>query len=40
MLKTNPVVKELLAGREVPPTFGAREISADPVWERGFFRPG
>jgi acetyltransferase-like isoleucine patch superfamily enzyme len=33
---TNPVVKEILAGREVPPTFGAREISVDPVWERGF----
>ena len=33
---TNPLVKELLAGREVPPTFGAKEVSADPVWERGF----
>jgi acetyltransferase-like isoleucine patch superfamily enzyme len=33
---TNPLVKDLLAGREVPPTFGAKEVSADPVWERGF----
>jgi acetyltransferase-like isoleucine patch superfamily enzyme len=33
---TNPVAKPLLVAREVPPTFGAREVSADPVWERGF----
>jgi acetyltransferase-like isoleucine patch superfamily enzyme len=33
---TNPLVKQVLAGREVLPTFGAKEVSADPVWERGF----
>jgi acetyltransferase-like isoleucine patch superfamily enzyme len=33
---TNPVAKPLLVGREVPPTFGAKEVSADPAWERGF----
>ena len=33
---TNPVAKPLLAGREVPSTFGAKEVSADPAWERGF----
>jgi acetyltransferase-like isoleucine patch superfamily enzyme len=26
----------LLTGREVPPTFGAKQVSADPVWEREF----
>lgn len=35
MLK-NPLVKQLLAGREVLPTFGVKEVSADPLWERGF----
>ena len=29
-------MKDLLAGREVPPTFGAKEVSADPAWEREF----
>lgn len=33
---TNSVVKDVLAGREVPPTFGAKEASPDPVWEREF----
>jgi acetyltransferase-like isoleucine patch superfamily enzyme len=33
---TNSIVKDLLAGREVPPTFGAKEVSADPSWEREF----
>jgi acetyltransferase-like isoleucine patch superfamily enzyme len=33
---TNPVVNDLLAGREVPPTFGAKQVSADPAWEREF----
>lgn len=36
MMLNNPVAKALLAGREVPPTFGAKEVSADPVWEREF----
>ena len=33
---THSVVKDLLARREVPPTFGAKEVSADPSWEREF----
>jgi acetyltransferase-like isoleucine patch superfamily enzyme len=33
---SDSVVKHLLAGREVPPTFGSKEVSPDPVWERGF----
>jgi acetyltransferase-like isoleucine patch superfamily enzyme len=33
---SDSVVKHLLAGREVPPTFGSKEASPDPVWERGF----
>jgi acetyltransferase-like isoleucine patch superfamily enzyme len=33
---TNSVVKDILAGREVPPTFGAKETSPDPAWEREF----
>lgn len=33
---TNSVVKDLLAGREVPATFGAKEVNPDPSWERDF----
>jgi acetyltransferase-like isoleucine patch superfamily enzyme len=33
---SDSVVKHLLGGREVPPTFGSKEVSPDPVWERGF----
>lgn len=33
---TNSVVKDILTGREVPPTFGAKEASPDPAWEREF----
>lgn len=33
---TKPTTKDLLVGREVPPTFGAKEVSADPAWEREF----
>ncbi|MGH9537616.1 MAG: acyltransferase [Terriglobales bacterium] len=29
-------MKHLLEGREVPPTFGSKEVSLDAVWERGF----
>jgi acetyltransferase-like isoleucine patch superfamily enzyme len=28
--------ESLLAGREVPPTFGAKQVSTDPIWEREF----
>jgi acetyltransferase-like isoleucine patch superfamily enzyme len=30
------VAKDRFAGKEVPPTFGAREVDVDPAWEREF----
>jgi acetyltransferase-like isoleucine patch superfamily enzyme len=33
---THSVIKDLVAGREVPATFGAKEVNPDPSWEREF----
>jgi len=35
-MSASPHIKELMAERQVPPTFGMTEVRPDPVWERGF----